>query len=78
VPNYVLLPGTQSGLRVADERTGKTMSVAGRLLDNMTAAGAEDALRSLEHLSKLRHDHAEGAERRNDLIAILDEKNRKP
>lgn len=78
MPKYVLLKGTQSGLRVADDRTRETVSVAGRLLDNMTAAGAQDALRSLEHLSRLRDDHAEGAERRNDLLAILEGRNRKP
>lgn len=72
MPKYVLLRGTESGTRVAEDRSGKTVSIAGRLLDNMSTAAAEDALRSLERLAKLKQEHAAGALRRNDLVAILD------
>jgi hypothetical protein len=69
---YVLLRGTQTGVRVADEATGETVSIGGRLLDNMTSVAAEEARNALARLARAKDEHRAGEIRRNDLLAILD------
>jgi hypothetical protein len=72
VTKYVLLRGTLTGVRVADEANGETVSMGGRLFDNMTYVAAEEARASLQRLAKAKDEHATGELKRNDLLAILD------
>jgi hypothetical protein len=74
---YVLKPATTAGLRVLDLTTGETAQVAERVLDNMSADAAEEAIVLLDRLDALRKQHQDGAIARNDLIAILDERSRR-
>jgi hypothetical protein len=75
--HYALERATLSGLRVVDLTTGETARVAERVLDNMTANAAEEAISLLDRLDALRRQHREGAIARNDLIAILDDPSRR-
>jgi hypothetical protein len=60
------------GVRVVDER-GNTVTMAGRVFDNMSGRAAEQVMTSLERLLRLRQEHADGALRRNALVAILEQ-----
>jgi hypothetical protein len=63
------------GVRVMDEH-GQTVRAAGRLFDNMSLSGAEQIIASLENLDRQRQEQRLGAERRNDLYAILEDNRR--
>jgi hypothetical protein len=69
---FELRQATKSGIRVVDTATGETATIAGRLLDNMTEAGAADMLTTLERLEHARQDRIDSARKRNDLVAILE------
>ena len=69
---YVLSAGSRTGQQVVDADTGETVVASGRTLDNMTPAAAQEAAATLERRDAVRRSRLEGAEERNDLIAILD------
>jgi D-alanyl-D-alanine dipeptidase len=72
MPQYKLERGTHIGVRVADD-LGNTVTMGGRIFDNMSPRAAEQVMMSLDRLTRLRREHAEGALRRNDLVAILEQ-----
>lgn len=68
---YALKPGSRSGVRVVDAATGETVLASGRVLDNISPAGAEGILLALERADAARRARLDGAYERNDLVAIL-------
>ena len=68
---YALAPGSRSGVRVVNVATGKTVVVSGRVLDNISPAGAEGIMLALERADVARRARLDGAYQRNDLVAIL-------
>lgn len=71
---YILRIGTRTGQRVVDAADGTTVILSGRVLDNMSARAAEEVLALLRSRDDQRRSRMEGALRRNDLVAILDER----
>ena len=70
--NYRLEQGSASGLRAVDVATGKTVVVAGRLLDNMSTAAAHEVLASLQHIEAVREENDASTNERGDLVAIFE------
>jgi hypothetical protein len=75
---YEIVQGTvEHRVRVADIATGETVSLSGRLLDNMSYTAAAEILVLLERRDGQRMQQRQGALERNDLQTILDF-NRRP
>lgn len=75
---HALRPGTRTGLRVVDVRTGETVTHAGRVLDNLSAGAAEEILALIERQAAQREERINHAVERNDLVAILAERDNEP
>lgn len=69
---YRLKPGTRSGLRIIDLSSSATVVFAGRLLDNMTAATAEEIIALLEYGADVQIEHEHSRDERGDIAAILE------
>jgi hypothetical protein len=70
---YGLAPASYRGLRIAEETTGKTVTLMNRVLDNMSEASAREIIALLERRDRLRRDHLEAAAARNDLGRLFEE-----
>lgn len=70
---YELLPGSRTGLRIADEATGNTVVLTGRILDNLSEASAREIAGLLERRDRLRRQHLQSAADRNDLTRLFED-----
>ena len=58
-------------MRAVDVSTGKTVVLAGRLLDNISPSVAHEILALLQHNDEVREVNVASTNERGDLVAIL-------